>query len=231
MRPLFRMYLDMLPLVKERTRHYYRHDGVYFSETTLMWGMNRECDFGKDNKTFVNQCPYTRWEWQGGLELSFMMLDYYLHTLDEAFARDELLRIADEVVIFYDQHYPRSRTAGGKLVITPAQSLETWHSAVDPLPEIAGFHVVVSGLLELPDGLTTPEQRERWRRFRDELPELPLGEEDGKKWIKPARLYDDKRNGENPELYVSLQGAGMDWSSKKKRASLFRPKLKRRSTW
>ena len=31
--PLFRMYLDALPLARERTRLYYQHDGAFFAET------------------------------------------------------------------------------------------------------------------------------------------------------------------------------------------------------
>ena len=202
MMPLFRMYRDMLPLMRERTRHYFRHDGVFFSETMHSWGLQRNNDFGVDNPSFTAICPYTRWEWQGGLELSAMMLDTYRHTLDAEFAREFLLPIASDVVRFYDQHYPRNNRSGGTLVITPAQALETWHNAVDPTPEVAGLQVVVRGLLALPDELTTAGQREEWSRFEKELPPIPVGEEEGKKWIKPARIYDDHRNGENPELYT-----------------------------
>jgi alpha-L-fucosidase 2 len=202
MAPLFTMYRNMLPLLKERTRRYFGHDGVFFSETTQMWGLNRKQDFGmgKDNPDVYSKCPYTRYYWDGGLELSTMLLAYYLNTQDEAFVKETLLPIADQVVIFYDQHY--KRTQEGKLHISPSQSLETWHIAEDPLPVIAGLRTVLGGLLKLPESLTTVGQRERWQRFLGEVKELPIAEEAGKKWLKPAHVYSDRKNCENPELYA-----------------------------
>jgi hypothetical protein len=203
MAPLFTMYRNMLPLLKERTRRYFGHDGVYFSETSQMWGLNRKQDFcsGQDNNPDVySRCPYTRYYWDSGLEMSTMLLAYYLNTQDEAFVKETLLPIADQVVIFYDQHY--KRTQEGKLHISPAQSLETWHTAEDPLPVVAGLRTVLGGLLQLPDSLTTAEQRERWQRFLGEVREIPIAEEAGKKWVKPAHVFSNRKNCENPELYA-----------------------------
>ena len=200
MAPLFNMYRNMLPLLKERTRRYFGHAGVFFSETTQIWGLNRECDFGKDNPGFYPTCTYMKYYWDSGLELSAMMLAYYLYAEDEAFVRDTLLPIADQVVIFYDQHYKRNED--GRLHIAPAQVIETWHDAEDPLPVIAGLRTVLTGLLELPEPLTTGEQKARWRRLLGELKELPVAEEAGKKWLKPAHVYSNRRNAENGELYA-----------------------------
>ena len=66
-------------------------------------------------------------------------------------------------------------------------SLETWHTAEDPLSVVVGLKTVLTRLLEFPESLITEEQRMRWAKFRSELPEIPFGEEDGKKWINPAR--------------------------------------------
>ena len=200
MTPLFSMYRNMLPLLKERTRRYFGHDGVFFSETTEIWGLNRNCDFGKDNPGFYPTCNYVKYYWDGGLELSAMMLGYFLNTQDKLFVRDTLLPIADEVVIFFDQHY--KRTQEGKLHIAPSQALETWHVAENPLSIIAGLRTVLTGLLDLPESLTTDLQRARWKRLIGELGELPMAEESGKKWLKPAQVYSENRNAENPELYA-----------------------------
>jgi len=202
MAPLFTMYRNMLPLLKERTRRYFGHDGVNFSETSQMWGLNRRQDFGmgKENPDVYSKCPYTRYYWDGGLEMSTMLLAYYLNTQDEAFVKETLLPIADQVVIFYDQHY--KRTQDGKLHISPSQVLETWHTAEDPITVLAGLRTVLGGLLKLPDSLTTTEQRERWQRFLGEVKELPIAEEAGKKWLKPAHVFSDRKNCENPTLYA-----------------------------
>ena len=200
MEPLWRMYRDALPMLKERTQTYFNHEGIFCSETIYPWGLNANHDFGYANKGFYPNNAYIRYYWDSGLELSMMMLDFYAHTQDRAFVTSTLIPLADEVVKFYDQHH--KRTAQGKVLFSPAQSLETWHTAENPLPVVAGLMTVLDRLLELPETLAVPDQRARWKRFRSELPEIPLGEEDGKKWIKPAHVYSDLRNSENPELYA-----------------------------
>jgi alpha-L-fucosidase 2 len=200
MAPLWKMYRDALPLLKERTRSYFNHDGIFCSETMHLWGLNPNHDFGYGNKGLYPTNPYVRYYWDSGNELCLMMLDYYAHTQDKTFVTNTLIPIADEVLKFYDQHH--QRTARGKVHFSPAASLETWHSAEDPLPVVVGLKTVLTRLLELSEKQTTPEQRERWTRFRSELPEIPFGEEGGQKWIKPAHVYSDQRNSENPELYA-----------------------------
>jgi Domain of unknown function (DUF5703)/Concanavalin A-like lectin/glucanases superfamily len=200
MAPLFTMYRNMLPLLKERARRYFGHDGVHFSETTHIWGLNRDTDFGKGNPDFYPTSGYMKYNWDCGLELSTMLLAYYQHTQDEAFVKETLSPIADQVVTFYDQHYKRDKE--GKLHISPSQALETWHTAEDPVPVVAGMHVVLAGLLALPEPLTTNEQRKRWKRVLGEVKEIPIAEEGGKKWLKPAHLFSDRKNSENPELYA-----------------------------
>ena len=212
MQPLFRMYRNMLPLVRERCRSYFNHGGVFFPETLTFFGLNRDHDFnlGKENPDVHAASKWMRYYWQGGLELSAMMLEYYRHTQDAAFLRDTLLPIADDVVRFYDEHY--SRGEDGKLYIAPAQVLETYHTAVNPMPEIAGLHTVVHGLLNVPSALTSREQRTRWQKLMSELPALPMAEENGTKWLKPADSYSERHNQENAELYgvfpYNLQGVG-----------------------
>lgn len=200
MKPLWKMYLDAVPLLKDRTRSYFKHDGIFCSETMYLWGLNAQHDFGTGNKGPYPVNSYIRYYWDSGLELSMMMLDYHAHTQDKEFVTTTLLPIADEVVKFYDQHY--QRTPQGKVHISPSMSLETWHTAEDPLPVVAGLRAVLSRLPQLPEALTTEEQRKRWQRFLSELPDTPIGEGDGKKWIKPAHVYSDQRNSENPELYA-----------------------------
>ena len=200
MKPLFRMYRDMLPLLRDRTRHYFNHEGVYFPETLHVWGLNPNWDFGMDNEGFYPQNPFVRYYWSSGNELSAMMLEYFAHTQDHGFAGDTLIPIADAVVTHFDQHY--SRGEDGKLHITPAQSLETWHTAENPLPIIVGLQTVLTGLLNLPDSLSSAEQRERWQRVLGELPDVPMAEEAGKTWLEPAVTYTNKANVESPQLYA-----------------------------
>ena len=200
MAPLFTMYRNMLPLLKERARRYFGHDGVHFSETTEIWGLNRDACFGKNNPGFYPTSTYMKYNWDCGLELTTMLLAYYQHTQDQAFVGETLLPIADQVVTFYEQHYQRDKD--GKLHIYPSQALETWQNTENPTTVLAGMRVVLAGLLALPESLTTSDQRTRWTRVLGEIREVPIAEEAGKKWIKPAHVFSDKKNAEHPELYA-----------------------------
>jgi hypothetical protein len=200
MEPLWKMYREAVPLLKERTKTYFHHDGIFCSETMYPWGLNKQGDFGNNNKEFYPANNFVRYYWDSGLELSQMMFDHYAHAPSEEFAKTTLVPIADEVVTFYEQHYPKPES--GKARFAPAMSLETHHTAEDPLPVVVGLRTVLGRLLELPESLTTPEQRAKWSRFLAELPVAPMAEENGKRWLLPARTFGKRKNSENPELYA-----------------------------
>jgi alpha-L-fucosidase 2 len=203
MQPLFGMYLDMVPLARARTRIYYNHDGLFFPETITFWGTYANRDYGWDRADhpvgFVTN-PYIRYYWQGGLELTAMMLDYADHTADERFLRDRLVPFADGVVTFYAEHYPRDEN--GKLRIEPAQALETYWNVPNPAPPIAGLMHVLPRLLNLPLSLATDVQRARWQDLLAALPPLPRRDADGETILAPAERVGKKTNVENPELYA-----------------------------
>lgn len=202
MEPLFRMYLDALPLAGERTRVYYGHEGAFFPETMYFWGAFANDNYGWDRQgkhiSYV-QNTYIRYYWQGALELLAMGLDRWAHTRD-ARAKESLLSLAGPILTFYDRHYRRD--AQGKLLFQPASALETWHEAVNPLPEIAGLAYVLPRLLEL-------DPRPAWKRLLGELPPVPM--KDGR-LVAAQELIGPIKNTENPELYAifpfRLYGAG-----------------------
>lgn len=198
--PVFRMYKDVLPLCTDKTKTYYNHAGAFFPETMYFWGTNGNCDYGwgHPGPETINQ--YIRREWQGGIEVTAMMLDYYDSTEDENFLRQTLLPIAKEVLTFYNEHYPRDDA--GKIRLEPAQALETWWNCLNPTPEVAGLHNVIGRLLALGVGPVTGQQIKAWRKMLKELPPIPMQEEDGKRFVTPAETFDVHRNSENPELYA-----------------------------
>ena len=79
-------------------------------------------------------------------------------------------------------------------------SLETWHEATDPLPEIAGLHFILPRLMALPD--ISNKEKIKWTTFSKLLPEIPISEENGRKFLLPAEYFTRKSNSENPELYA-----------------------------
>lgn len=203
MAPLFDMYLDALPMAKERTQIYYGHKGAYFPETMYFWGTYVNDNYGWEREgldpgTTVNR--YIRYEWQGGIELVMMMLDYYDYTEDETFLREKLLPFAGEILTFYGEHY--GRTEDGVIRFEPAQALETWWDSVDPLPEIAGLHAVIGRLLAMPEDVATEESRSQWQNLLDALPPIPTEATDDGEVLAAAAQLGTKHNLENPELYA-----------------------------
>lgn len=206
MKPLFAMYSgEVLRLAAHRTRRYFDHEGAFIPECIYFWGDVFSESYGwtpfeKRGPDKLQESGWHKWEWVSGLELVWMMLEFYEHTLDEGFLKETLLPTAHQVLTFFDQHYARDDR--GKLVMHPAQALETWWDCTDPMPEIAGLHAVSARLLALPPELTGTEQRAFWRGLRHKVPDLPTREKEGALMLAPAARYENKRNIENPELYA-----------------------------
>jgi len=203
-RPLFRMYAEqLLPLARHRTKLYLGHDGAYYPECIMFWGAVFSETYGwtpfADRADKLQESGWHKWEWVGGLELCWMMLDYYDHTLDHAFLARTALPFTREILTFFDQHYPVG--ADGKLVMHPSQALETWWRCTNAAPELAGCLAVTERLLALPGESLPPEDRILATRLHSRLPAIPLRSINGREALAPAATFANKSNIENPELY------------------------------
>jgi len=214
MAPFFKMYADLLPLGRYRTALYFGHEGVYFPECIYFWGAVFTETWG--NKLLsemperIQASGYHKYEWVGGLEMAARMLEYYLYTGDETFLRGVALPFAEAVLTFFEQHYQTG--ADGRLVLSPAQALETWWTSTNPMPEVAGLHDVTRMMGALTPDLLSREQSDLVRRLAGKLPPIPMREAGGIRMLAPAERFADKRNVENPELYAvwpfTLYGLG-----------------------
>lgn len=231
--PLFDTYAAALPYHVERTRRVYAHGGAVFPETMHFWGGLRHEDVSppwSGRAGGIN--PSIRHHWSGSLELLAMLLDRQAAYPDgslggagRAFADDRVLPIAEAVMAFFDEHFPRD--AAGRLRLYPAQALETYRDLRDPADQVAGLRSVLPRLIRLGERLDWPAQTiARWRRLAHEVPPLPRGRlsladgqvrleaEDG--LLAPAAAFDNprKENREDPELYAvwpfRLYGVGME---------------------
>lgn len=223
MKPFCDYYFNLLEIRKAVTKAWFGHAGAYYRENIEPTGAERDC--GQDGRP-PNRKPgapatfYHDYYFTSGLETLAMMSDYASYTGDAAFRDGVLAPFAREVLLFFDAHYPRG--AGGKLRLDPAQVLETWWSAVNPAPDVAGLRFCLDELLAGKVG--TPEDQARWRKFRGEMPEVPLQTIEGRQAIAPAETWASKQNAENGELYpvfpfrcfgVGLgSGAIVDWTMK-----------------
>ena len=203
-RPLFHMYADeLLPLCKYRTKLYLNHEGAFYPECIMFWGAVFSETYGwtpfSERVDKLQESGWHKWEWVGGLELCWMMLDYYSHTLDARFLRETALPFSREILTFFNQHYPLN--GEGRLVMHPSQALETWWKCTNAAPEVAGCIAVADRLLALPARVVPAADRALWQQLRARLPEVPVREIDGRKALAPAEFFAQKSNVENPELY------------------------------
>src|SRR5256886_7415621 len=85
------MYRNTLDLQRHRTRTYFKHAGAHFPETIMFWGAEVSAHYGwipfEQRERPEAECPYLTYYWSGGIELTLILLEYYLHTQDAKFAQ------------------------------------------------------------------------------------------------------------------------------------------------
>jgi len=203
MKPLFEMYMKALPLRKFATKKYYNHPGAFYPETMNFWGTYTNVNYGMNRQGMpdgLTENTYIRYYWTGGLELAVMMLDYYDFTRSEVFVRDTLVPFTAEILEFFGQHWRKD--IEGKILFTPGQSLETYQTAVNPTPDIAGLRFVLTRLLDLKSIGIPQEKRAEWEKLLAAVPEVPRRLINGEQVIAPAALSAQEANIENPGLYA-----------------------------
>lgn len=194
MLPLFNMYLNQLPGNEAQVQQYYHHSGAYFAETAPFWG-------GLNNLTGV-QGSYTVRYFTGILEQTMMMLDYYDYTGDSNFAKQTLVPIATQGMLFFNQHW--GLDSSSHYLLSPDNSIETFWDVSDPAPDIAGLTAVLPRLLALPSSVVDPTTRSAWTAMLSKIPPLPTGINNNTTVLLPytGPQTATSRNFENPELYA-----------------------------
>ncbi len=141
------MYVQALPLAKDRTRLYFHHDGGAFIETIYFWGLPNVNDFGWNNPGPELQSEWMRYHVQGGLEVLAQMLDRYDYTRGRGFARKPpCCRWPMPSSLITISIGNASRTA--RFAWNRHKSIETYQeTAVNPTPDIAGLMSVLPRLL------------------------------------------------------------------------------------
>ena len=205
MRTFFRFFEEGIPLCNARAKLYFESDGVYFPETMTCFYTYANRDYGwkrEGLKPHEKLSPWWWSAWQQGLELTDLMLDYYDHTGDDKFLKDELVPMAREVLKYYDTRFKRDDK--GKLVISPAQAVETyWVGVTNDAPSVAGLNAVTARLMELPEKKIPKSDRALWAKMKAASPAVPMMTKEGVKCLAPAEYFDPKRNNcENPCLYA-----------------------------
>jgi len=200
--PLVRLYCDTLPLARHRSRAWHGHDGPWFPETMQFWGAYLCSNYGYDRS---NRHPrdirntFIRSYWNPMVELTAFALESWEFTRSDEFARAYALPLGRAVTSFFEKHFNRDET--GRLRISPAQALEQYHCAVNPMPEVVGMRGNLAKLATLP--MAGSADRQSWERLANSLPDIPLRRIGGRQLLAPAQTWEEPpRNFENPELYA-----------------------------
>lgn len=205
--PFFAMYRDALPLAIARAATLegdrVAPGGATFFETIYFWGTPDNSTFGWNRQGAAPGAvlnPYIRHYRSGSIELLAMALERHAYRPDDSFASETLVPLADAILGFYASFYPRN--PDGTIRFEPAASLETWHDATDPLPEIAGLRFVIPKLLALDATIVDAPRRAAWGALLSSLPPVPTGEGAAGTVLRPAARFGQLANVENPELYA-----------------------------
>jgi hypothetical protein len=218
MQPLLENWVNMATFLEQRTRAYWGHAGVWSTETHHLLGAYSGSDYGCDGRegwpVWLMKSGYLHVD-QGGDsgtgEWSLMALDFLLYTNNASLAAP-YLPLAFGAADFFMNHFTNNSLRDGRVVVWPAQVLETYwcdwdvaaqnftNCCADDAPTISGMLGLFQRLLALPPALATPAQRAAWAAFAPAIPDLPLTA-DGT--IAPARvLSSPSHNNEGPELYA-----------------------------
>jgi alpha-L-fucosidase 2 len=197
MKPLFKMYADVMPMALARTKLYFNHGGIYFPETMYFWGTYEPVDYGCSRGNpplarWITENTWIRYHITGGLEVIAMMFDYYWHTGDDQFGREVLVPFCAHTLTFYESHY--GPDLAGKIILTPAQSLETYQDVINPTTDLAGLISMTENVMKLPDSLAGP-LKSKFQQFSSTIPPIPLS--------NTTNLIGKCKNGKNNGIYCS----------------------------
>jgi len=210
----FERYRRGLPAAERRAKMHWGHGGASFAEQIEYFGLPAAAFWGfeqgkrqrpADLEDGLMTSPWVRRYFVTQLEFCHLIFEWARFTgSDIAF----YLPLIESCLAFYEQHYGDLTP----LCIAPAQSIEMYFEAIDPLPDIAALRAVLPALLQRTE--LDDVRRERWERLLARVPEIPTEIRAGVEVFAPAAQYEEvQRNMEFPELYAvfphNLAGTGI----------------------
>lgn len=218
---LFEAYKNMIAYSRAKTLSYFPEyntsSAVYFDEYTSLFGSTHttsyagEPDCSGRTDDMPNSHSVDVWNgmnWQSGLDLSIMMIDYYKHTGDLDYLKSCMPVIEGQLDFYYQQF---GNDDDDEITIFPTQSIETYQCQVFPpdpeqcpsndLPTIAGLRLLLSRIISLNSELNiNSDILKRWTNFYSNLPAVPSNTET----LLPCDPCNvGLSNVENPELYAT----------------------------
>jgi hypothetical protein len=154
----------------------------------------------------VEDNAWLEYVWDTAFEFGQMALELKRYNNEDISA---YLPFIDSCLKFFDEYYRRAALARGirpydeqgHLILYPGSGAETYKMAYNASSTIAALQTVLGRLLELPEGVITPEQRKRWTEMVKRIPPIPFRLMEGHKTIAPAVVWSRINNSEITQLY------------------------------
>jgi len=218
MKPQFDFYLRILKASIARTSYFWgTQNAACIPEQVDANGLSSF--YGKHGLDYP---LHVRYHYITSVEFSYMMLKYIEATKEKNI--QPYIEFIDAVLNFYDQVYAEL-DENGRRIIFPSTALETYHGAdnidvwgeegrraanynpkevavTNPADVIYALRAVIKVLLV--QKLGNGEQRQKWRKLLEQLPEVPLEKKKNQTVIAPCEEPKEyvKINCEFPQLYA-----------------------------
>lgn len=194
---LFDFFNRLLATARLRAHFYFAVDGAHYPEQIGIYGLCPTCDHGWGNTTGL-PVPQIRYHFSSQLEIALMILEYAEYTGADIGVYIDFI---ESVVTFYDGFYPQN-DGRGKMILEPANALETFHPVRNPIDAVAGLDCLLTRMLALPAHYAPPERKAEWQRILERVPPIAFTEKAGRKIIAYADTASEHHNCEIPELYA-----------------------------
>lgn len=198
MKILFDYYRRFWELDRIRAERYYHAMGQHNTEMTMSFGLQSAAIYGKDRAGKPDGYAQNRWggavDISPGLELIYMMLDYFDYTRDADFLNTRIIPYAKDLFEYVRTRFLERKE--GKIVIGPVNCIETYRDTINPIPIVAGMQACTERILQISE---IDSREKKWfADYKKIIPELPVNG-----LLLPAEQYEeDRKNVEIPELYA-----------------------------
>lgn len=146
------------------------------------------------------------YHWESQIEHAYMILEYHRFTGADI---SSYISFIEQSLMFFDEHY-RTRQkmrngkeldGGGKLVIFPSTSCESYRGAKNPADVISGLKACLNLVLGLDEKYISAAKKLYYQGFLESVPDFDYEEIGGLKVIKPAESWIRESNQELPQFY------------------------------
>lgn len=192
----FDFFNRTLPVSKYRCEKNFGIEGAMYPEQVGTYGLCCSCDNEWGNKSGL-PVAQIKYNFSNSLETVLMILEYYRFTGNDI---SEYISLMENIVLFY-HHFYNKNDGHGKMIMYPANALETFHVVKNPVDGIAGLKTVIDRMLALPETLFSADKKQVFSEIRKRIPDIKTREKDGHTIIAYADTKSLLHNCEIPELY------------------------------